>query len=617
MLTNFQLQVEIGFVPQEIQEFEFSRSSHAFYLLSAERLETLANWAGLEQNTHWHTCLGWMLMNGYFYVEAITHYEKAIVEQPYAWVALEGLARSYGEQEEYQLAIDWQKKAIAAIPESMKWIAGYLYPHITTWSLQLGDEELALEAARNGFDAEPFSLIAQLKYLEALDMRGRSDEIMSTIEWLDDQIAEDTDYSWLVRFLAAPRDAYREIGKACRECGQPAWVLEVMDETLTKVDQDDRPPSVKIWLAFQMARFKYAWYDDREDEFIKLAEVFLERLGRQTSQLQEYYGEERTWTIHKLAQLYFDKAVGLFHSAQKVTNDLSVYEAKLKTLAVSVKTSSAEGYDGFDFFSRDYPSMLWGRWMRDYKKADEKVWRQCFKVRLLEEMNTLDDDDPTNDMTGMASLAVSLLHAGDRTNAAAILAVLFKPLEDTMITKEFDNEEEEEEDHDGEVVVGDKQAGDDSETNSESGWEEVQAHDHEVIASSSTDPSNGAPAEQVGSEIPKRPAHAGRGLSLNVTGWAGGYTCDNCYRKTLEVAEMYFCEVCWGVHWCDTCLAKVRDRSIEPPLREHRCNPSHDFYRAWPIADEAKGIAAEYFEGGVELRREWLENLRGEWLGAA
>jgi hypothetical protein len=79
---------------------------------------------------------------------------------------------------------------------------------------------------------------------------------------------------------------------------------------------------------------------------------------------------------------------------------------------------------------------------------------------------------------------------------------------------------------------------------------------------------------------------------------------------------MYFCEVCHDLNWCGECLVKVRDPNITPGLREHWCNPNHDFYRAWPIPDEARDLAAEYLDGAIELRREWLERLRGEWLSA-
>jgi tetratricopeptide (TPR) repeat protein len=560
-----------------------------------------------------------MLMDGQFYANAISHYNEAIAQYPQAWVALEGLARSYGEQEEYQLAIDWQTKAIDAIPERLKWIGGYLYPRIATWSSLIGNNELSFNAARDGFFAEAWSLDAQLKYLEALHMRGDSDTILETIELLNDRIADGEEYSWLVRFFVWGHDAYGEIGNACRMNGQSTWVLQVMDEALNAVDRGDRL-WIKVWLPLKMALFNYCYYDDREDETIRLGEMFLERLGRQEPSFQESYRTERTSITHKLAQLYFDKATALFNLTGGVSSEDIIFADKLKALAVSVETSFATGYDGFDFFRKDYPSLLWGRWLRDYRKAEDKVWRKCFKVRLLEEMNSLDDDDPTNDTSGMASLAISLFHAGDRRNAAAILAILFKPLEDMKAAEGSDGDETHGEENKRTTEVAtteDVQAtlqsgGDDLETHDQAGAEAEDNKTDEEIRSKLIGPQE----KDMVPPPPKRPAQTGRGLSLNVSDESWMYMCDNCGRDPSEVAELYFCEVCQDTNWCDECLAKVRDASIQPGLKEHQCNPNHDAYRAWPVPDEAKGLAVEYLEGEVALRREWLEKLRGEWLKA-
>lgn len=612
-------------MPPDVQEFEFSGSSHSFDRLSAARLETLANWADLEHDTHWHTCLGWILMDGSFYTEAISHYHEAIAQHSQAWVALEGMARCHGEQEEYQLAIDWQAKALEALPKHLDWIGGYLYTAIVDWSSQLGNEELAFEAAQKAINATPSNDDAQLKYLERLHARGDSNEILRTIEWLSGTInvgEPDGEYTWLARFFASGQDGYGEIGKACRENNQSAWVLDVMDKALTKIDEDDRV-WIKVWLPFQMAKFRYMWYDDREDEMISLAEMFLERLERQTPDFQEGYADSRKWIINKLAQLYFDRATEIFKSGHKISDQVTVFADKLKVLAVSVETSFAEDYDGFDFFRKDYPSLLWGRWLRDYKKADEKAWRKCFKVRLLEEMNSLDDDDPTNDTSGMASLAVSLFHAGNRRAAAAILAVLFKPLEDAK-AKEIDGKQEAE-CQSSDPGHGDDKSSDCSQARVKSSLEDEQTGHQTTVESGDAMPAADAPGpgEMIGpqerdpdSETPERPALSGRGLSLNIDDEGGLYSCNNCERDTPDVAEMYFCEVCQDVNWCDECLIKVRDRSIRPGLKEHECNPTHDMYLAWPIPEEAKGLAAEYLEGGIELRREWLERLREEWLRA-
>lgn len=423
-----------------MQDFLFDSSFYSVQALSRERLETLADWAGLEHDTHWYTCVGWALMEGEFYDAAISYYNEALAHDSGAWVAMEGLARSYGDQEQYHLAISWQKKAIAAIPECLASIISYLYPRIADWAGYIGERRMALEAAEEGFRAGPFVALAQERYLRELCIQDRTDTIIEIVGFLNDTISENDGYSFLSRFFIAGCNAYHAIGKAFREKDQPTWILDVMNESLERVDQDD-PYEIKPFLLLSMAEFQYHWYDDREDEVIKLAERFLDYLT-QSEQLQQTYANPWKRTRNMLAQLYFDRATTLYDAAHEISAQATIYADKLKAFAVSVHTSVAEDYDGFDFFREDYPSLLWGRWLRDYRHAEEKAWRRCFKARLLEEMNSLDDDDPANDMDGMQSLAVSLFHAKDRRNAAAILAILFKPLEGAK-AKESEKEKEE------------------------------------------------------------------------------------------------------------------------------------------------------------------------------
>ena len=49
---------------------------------------------------------------------------------------------------------------------------------------------------------------------------------------------------------------------------------------------------------------------------------------------------------------------------------------------------------------------------------------------MLKQMNGLDDDDPTNDEDAVRNLACTLLQAGDKPNAGALIAVMMKRSED-------------------------------------------------------------------------------------------------------------------------------------------------------------------------------------------
>lgn len=490
------------------------------------------------------------------------------------------------------------RKAIQAVPQRIKYIAASLYASIAIWCETLGLPEQQFEVAKQGFELYPLDFRSQTMYLKALERRGDLDTIVTTIQFLNNQIEPGADYTWLARSFIWGFDAYDEIGKAIRKRGQPTWVLNVMESAVQKADQNDRNIA-KVELPFQMAQFSYRWYDNSDEQTIKLAEVFLERLGRQAAQIQGTFSSEQNWARNKLAQLYFDQAVASHESGGVAY----AYVEKLKTLAVSVETSFADDYDGFDFYLDDYPSLLWGRWLREYQQADEQVWRKCFKSRLLYQMNCLDDHNPANDTIGIVSLAKSLFHVGDRQNAAAILAILFNPLVDAQASVEERLSEKTDEVQETEDDLPGNQ---NRKHQVNMAFEQAPEVNQTENASAKGDPTVGTTSAQDIRAL----------LPLNVPGGGKMVRCDNCRRQSPVVTEMYCCEVCHNVDWCGDCLPMLKDHSIAPGLEEHKCNPHHAFYQMWPIAEETKELAAEYLYGAAHLKREWLERLRTEWLGA-
>ncbi|KAK5653775.1 hypothetical protein OQA88_7933 [Cercophora sp. LCS_1] len=522
--------------------------------VTPERVEYTASYAGLEQDVHWHTLLAWSLMMGYHYEAAVSHYRSAIKLSPENWVALEGLARCAGEQGQHADAIVWQEKAIDALPSSQHWISGYLWPRITEWATQVGRGDLAFSSAEKGFRADPTCILAATTYLSQLKNHGRSAEIIRTLEMLASTPvrASVVAYNSMVRLFVRGEDIFEPISWACAKEGRPRFVLDQLDKASTIVDSGDRD-WIKVWLPYMAGCFKYSVYG-LEGEGALLLETFLQRLSQKNENLQGQFAKQRKDARNILAQLYFDAAIEEWEadrSARTANAD------KLKQLAVEVSTGFGEDFEGFDLFRSDYPAMLWGRWLRDYKGVDEVKWRKCFRARLLEEMNTIDDDDPTNDTVGLTSLAVSLFHAGDKVNAAAIMAILFRL------------------------------AGEGMEGNSNS--REAQDPDSE-------DTSLGL-----------------RELKLEIK-HATAYQCCNCAKNTTEVAELHVCEVCSGfVCWCEECLALLKEPRKRPQMTRQVCNPRHSFYRAWPVPADAMHVAAGSFENGVTVREAWLEKLRKYW----
>ncbi len=82
----------------------------------------------------------------------------------------------------------------------------------------------------------------------------------------------------------------------------------------------------------------------------------------------------------------------------------------------------------------------------------------------------------------------------------------------------------------------------------------------------------------------------------------------------IPLQSRWFCDICYDVAFCSECLEKAK--AVTVTLEVRRCNPKHRWHQVWPL-DQAKvgEMAAEYGVGGkVQLKKEWLEELRNEWL---
>ena len=566
-------------------------------------------------------------MEGYYYEQAISHFKEALEQDSEAWVAKEGLARCLGEQGLYEEAIEWQDKAIDSLPSDLSALAGYLYPRIASWKRAMGDHEGAFEAAQRAYKADWGSALAQLRYLEALGATDSFDAIIGVLEELDSWLAFEKDYSYLVRFLVLGYNAYDEIGKACRARGKPEFVLAAMDRALSLIDQSDNE-DMQSWLPAQVAAFRNDYYDQVEEP-MQLWETALKRIDAGDSAMQKIYAKTRKIYSNHLALLYFNAAV----IARQESSGPGQYATKLKVLSVVTETS-ADDADAFDFYGTGYASMLWGRWLRDYEDAEEAVWRKCFKARALEEMDMLDDNDPNNDTRGLHALAVTLLEAGDRINAGAILAILFKPLEDLPIQEVVEDEETDQQHRDVDDSEEQCRTKDlpDPATNPVTGDSQADASPNQRVLESEAPLLEGA---DMSAAIPQTPPCAETRAVVGATnigdiadppsaaatkatasqlklqlGNSWMYTCDGCGRDPQDAGEMYFCEVCLDKNYCGDCLPKVKTAS----LWSRQCDPTHTHYRAWPIASEARDLAVEWVEGEAALRSEWLERLRKEWM---
>lgn len=215
-------------------------------------------------------------------------------------------------------------------------------------------------------------------------------------------------------------------------------------------------------------------------------------------------------------------------AAHAETNEAVV---KLKQLASTTCTDHDGHEEIFTLYTAGYPSLLYGRWLRDYAKSPPTVWRKCFRARVLEQMNALLDDDPTNDTAACKELAVSLFQAGDRKNAGLILATLFETLEKYMAGKAAQKETQcENNEQDGTYSVKDPDtvpqqivtpyAGNPPPTNSE-GKPLVGPHNSTVTVR----------------DVTERKGRQSK-LALQLESDAWGYLCDACELDAEDAGTM-------------------------------------------------------------------------------
>ncbi|KAI1274586.1 hypothetical protein F5Y07DRAFT_211773 [Xylaria sp. FL0933] len=653
---------ERGNIPDKLANWIYARDLD-FSSLDAAEIEELAEWADLEKTTHWYTGVGWILyelptINSARAQELLA---KAIDMDPTAWVAMEAMARSIGDDnEDYEKAITWMERAVKTLLEHCKdtslEVDAYLLAHIARWKMYLGDISAALEIAYDAWKKSPFSLPAISSYVNALIQTKNWERLIEILEYLD---SVDNDYgtSYLVKVFSELSFVWH-VGPACKAKECPSFVTDALELALRDVEKSgDKSALISKLLIF--GDFYHDYYN-KNDKTIRWWEEAIARMADADAAVQREYANTKVIYTNKLAQLYFDAAVENFEAHVR-PNDAAI---RLKQLALATTYVSGSDEDVFSYYAPGYPSLLYGRWLREYEKAKPSVWRECFRARILEQINGLDDEDPTNDTKACKRLAISLFQADDDKRASAIIAVLFKTLEEYIAGKESDESEESVE---AEEENGEENAEENGEGNSpeEKDWEVVKAaemisvdgelagqaaekislEDQQIIDGngnadtlaseriSEMSDSQGAEekVETFGPEEKHQRHLQGKGngdkggddnsdeldpqgkkLALHLDSNAWGYACDGCGYDAEDRGNMWFCEICYDVAFCNECLDKAKSMTLEV----RRCNPKHRWHQVWPL-DEAKvsEMAEEYGTGGkVQLKKEWLEELRNEWL---
>lgn len=563
-----------------------------------KRLRRLAEYGDFEQNAFWHRRLAKIYWDAAYNNAAIREFSISIKMNDQDYAALEGMAFCYAERKDYRSAIEWEYKAVAALPEESKVKKAGLLQQISTWKILLEDKDGAIEASHAAYSLTPQDTETSIGYLIALEEKSEFQALLdfaAKLEKLDSVREGENMLTFL--FVETSGRAHDVIGNAARRLGRTDSVEQPMRDALAAAERRKSSgglASSEFTIQrcfFGLADFlnRYAY---KMDEAIEVYETALEPLPNQKT-------TGFWWIKDSLCQLYYHKA----KAAECAGTHFDHWVLKLEGLT---KTSNAKGVQ--DVSDSEDASLMLGLWYRLHGREQDAIL--CFRTQILNGIDILTDDDPGNDMFGYMTLAITLLKAGDRENAGAAFAVTTAPLDRLKDSRRAAQKASDEDKASKEKTIKVPLHSTDAASLIESltsSIEKSETKDPETTRAIDHDADGDAVAPDDKVDIDS--AEMTSQIKRSVTEFAWG--CDgNCRRPVEDWQEVHFCEICTQYTcFCDECVKLVKAGTL--PFR--KCDASHTFYQGYPLSKEMQDVATVGAEGKIQPRTEWLEALRKKW----
>lgn len=616
-----------------------------------DAIESIASVELVQKTEHYYAGIAWIMMEAgnpdytgraVEYTErAIEHFQKALELKPGGWVAMEGLARCYGDNlHELKSAVQCMEDAMRNLPqtEDLEGIDFYLEVRISDWTLQLGNDQesvtraqTAYEASREycygtGYASDPSILRSIRYYIEALYRTEKYDRIIELLYELDNTGTCEQDTSLWTIFMQAQycKDynnfVFDKVGNITRVVKSDT-LQSFMKASIKKsinLDADSIAEDESVWLADEAAKWQYS-YALQPEESIELWESIVALVDQSNGIVQQSQAFYRVRAAEFLSMMYFDAA----KIARNNGGDASAHVSKLENLANHKQGSKR-------YYRASYPALVFGLWLHEFEQADEEVWRACIRPSIKQALYLLSDEDPWNDQRAYAQLGQALLLAGDTLNAAIALGITTKPLDEQSNSPQQSGDEENVNREVFELVstaaelaklhleadteqAAERQVGDPSVSYSPDRQDTHLIEEEAVPVSALKD----CPVQEKGEDTEGETATSDRDddestVSTNpkYAGFEFFWSCDGpCKSAQQSYAEIYFCRVCNDVCFCEKCIQLVRND--EMPFR--RCAKDHPFVRAFPMNEEARGVTDALIERRFEVQQAWLEGLRKVW----
>ncbi|KAI9696731.1 MAG: hypothetical protein M1836_005093 [Candelina mexicana] len=556
-------------------------------LIPLPRIYQLAEFGNLEKSIRWHNSLATTLRQaGYIDAAIEENFNSLRLNEHNPWATTE-LAWCYLERKEYALAIKWKRKSIDVAPENNIGFASESYLAIALWSRELKDYGGAIAASREAWHLNRDDLDCMCVHILNLK-RASHPEMLDFVESLAKINNTITSETLLTEMLIGCEQVIIEyIANAARALGKMVFMQSAIETAIAVADRRGDDEGC-LELVLKLATFcnKYARDKPRATD---LWEYIVEVGAKKGSSVSPRFVKQSS---DELSQVYFAYAVAV--------EGWGMYPG------IRIRELEALSHLRWDFdtIGTGDPSMMIGLWYRLHDWHQEA--KACFRPRILEMIEILTDDDPSNDRDGYVTLMETLLHAGDKQNAAAAAAMILLDVDKAKNARQAKLALAERAER-LDAEQGKRGTAEDEDVNKLSRERSAAG---EPLKDHVTDTPRTA-TDTLGVEVDdKRPTVAELQKIVDDADNLQFCGCDgDCNWDAEDWTAFYFCEICLDTCFCDHCIELVK--TDELPF--DKCSSKHTFLQGYPIDKDALEIAATMVDGKYVVRKEWLDMLRKKW----
>ena len=511
--------------------------------------------------------------------EAVEHYSLALKMNDERYDVWVGLVESHIAKKQYQIAVEFQRKAEETLETSVGSSSKYPtvwaehYERATELHDRLKQYDLAFESSQKSFRLNRNSSYMARMIVLLLDQRGRQrdnitrqHDIIDFMKDLQADIVPKTGLSRLVQFpdgssILDDSMVYRAAVQAARKFGE----VDLIKGSLLASIKSAKVSVVESgYLLCNLALLSMQDCHD-ESNAIKIWEHVIELTHG--SPITSESGFTRLVASRNLATVYQDKALEVERDSVHQKN----YIKKLENLAKGLSTSTIEVVDGEHPFvlTTQYTALMLGQLYQMIE--NHSLARECFKAHVRLGVDLLTDDTTQNDFQGYGILFSVFLKVKNDDNAIAALSLIYPPI---LFTTDETTEEK----------------GDDTTNPNEDISDIGYRKDVEESGSINTDTIEASsPIEEDNqSKI--------------------GYSCDGCNRGFAKAVELHICRVCYDLGFCNDCIKLVK----EGKRNFVQCNPKHEFLHIRPLLNQPHEGYVRYGDKDISIAS-WINQIKKEW----